>query len=492
LLYYNKTKKNQERQNSKMIIPVILAGGSGTRLWPLSRKHYPKQLIELINDNSMIQDTVLRLVGCNNMEQPVIICNDEYRFMVAEQMRKINIDPALIILEPVGKNTAAAIAVASIMIEKRYDDPVLLILPADHLIENIASFHEVIGLGNNAAQKGNLVTFGIVSKEPETGYGYIKKADCISDFTNIYHIDKFVEKPCLKDAKKYIDSGEYCWNSGMFMFKASTILQELKKYASDITETCQAAVTDGKEDLDFFRLDKNSFEKAPSDSIDYKVMEKTSSGVIIPCDIGWSDIGSFNALYRAQKSDENQNVINGDVLIDDVTNSYINAKNKLVAAVGVSNLIIVETKDAVLVTDQNMAQDVKKIVEKLKSNQRPEVVEHSKVYRPWGHYESIDISERFQVKRLTVYPGAKLSLQKHFHRAEHWTVVAGSAIITNGDKEMLLNEDQSTYIPIGVVHRIKNPGKIPLEIIEVQSGSYLGEDDIVRYDDVYGRGVLDV
>ncbi len=474
-----------------MIIPVILAGGSGTRLWPLSRKHYPKQLIELVNHNSMIQDTVIRLKNFHDMEQPVVICNDEYRFMIAEQMRKINIDPALIILEPVGRNTASAITIASLMLEEKYDNPILLILPADHLIENVVNFHDVIKLGNNAAKEGNLVTFGIIPKEPETGYGYIKKGDNVSAFSNVYKIDKFVEKPCFKNAKKYVDSGEYCWNSGMFMFKAATILEELNNFASDIVETCKMAVSKGKEDLDFFRLDKESFGKVPSDSIDYKVMEKTSKGVIIPCDIGWSDIGSFNALYKAQKSDENQNVLKGDVLLEDVSNSYINAKEKLVAAVGVKDLVIVETKDAVLVAHQDKAQDVKKIVEKLKNNQRPEVVVHSKVYRPWGHYETMDISERFQVKRLTVKPGAKLSLQKHYHRAEHWTVVAGSAIITNGDKEMLLNEDQSTYIPLGVVHRIKNPGKIPLEIIEVQSGSYLGEDDIVRYDDVYGRGELD-
>jgi len=343
-------------------------------------------------------------------------------------------------------------------------------------------------------KKGNLVTFGIIPQGPETGYGYIKQADSVPDFTNVFKIDKFVEKPVLKDAKKYVESGKYCWNSGMFMFKASTILEELKKYAPDIVKICKKAVEKGQEDLDFFRLDKESFEKVPSDSIDYKVMEKTSKGVMIPCDIGWSDIGSFNALYRAQQqqSDENQNVLNGDILLNNVKNCYINAKDKLVAVVGVQDLVIVETKDAVLVAHQDKTQDVKKIVEKLKKNQRQEVIVHSKVYRPWGHYETMDISERFQVKRLTVKPGARLSLQKHYHRAEHWTVVAGSAVITNGDKEMLLNEDQSTYIPIGVVHRIKNPGKIPLEIIEVQSGSYLGEDDIVRYDDVYGRGEPDV
>lgn len=475
-----------------MIIPVVLAGGSGTRLWPLSRKHYPKQLIELVNQYSMIQDTVLRLRGCDDMEQPVIICNDEYRFMIAEQMRKINIDPGLIILEPVGRNTASAITVASLMIHAKYDDPILLVLPADHIIENVTNFHEMIDLGSNAAKKGTLVTFGIIPQGPETGYGYIKQADSVSDFTNVFKIDKFVEKPVLKDAKKYVESGKYCWNSGMFMFKASTILEELNKYAPDIVKTCKKAVAKGQEDLDFFRLDKESFEKVPSDSIDYKVMEKTSKGVIIPCDIGWSDIGSFNALYRAQKSDENQNVLNGDILLNNVENCYINAKDKLVAVVGVQDLVIVETKDAVLVAHQDKTQDVKKIVEKLKKNQRQEIIVHSKVYRPWGYYETMDISERFQVKRLTVKPGARLSLQKHYHRAEHWTVVAGSAVITNGDKEMLLNEDQSTYIPIGVVHRIKNPGKIPLEIIEVQSGSYLGEDDIVRYDDVYGRGKPDV
>jgi mannose-1-phosphate guanylyltransferase len=470
-----------------MIIPVILAGGSGTRLWPLSRKHYPKQLIELVNKNSMIQDTVLRLAGCNEIEPPVIICNDEYRFMVAEQMRKIEIEPAMIVLEPVGRNTASAITIASLMIKEKYDDPVLLVLPADHLIENIADFHAMIQLGNDAAKKGDLVTFGIIPETPETGYGYIRKGDNRTGFPNVYKIDEFVEKPCLEDAEKYVNSGDYCWNSGMFMFKVSSIIEELNSFAGDIIETCQVAISKGKEDLDFFRLDKKSFEKVPSDSIDYKVMEKTSKGAIIPCNIGWSDIGSFSALYKAQKSDGNNNVLKGDVLLENVSNSYINANDKLVAAVGVDDLIVVETKDAVLVTQQNKSQDVKIIVEKLKNHQRSEVVEHSKVYRPWGHYETMDISERFQVKRLTVKPGAKLSLQKHYHRAEHWTVVAGSAIITNGDEEMLLNEDQSTYIPLGVVHRIKNPGKIDLEIIEVQSGSYLGEDDIVRFNDVYGR-----
>ncbi|MCK5098929.1 MAG: mannose-1-phosphate guanylyltransferase/mannose-6-phosphate isomerase, partial [Desulfobacteraceae bacterium] len=449
------------------------------RLWPLSRKHYPKQLIELVNKHSMIQDTAKRLADYHGMEPPIIICNDEYRFMIAEQMRKINIDPSLIILEPVGRNTSAAIAVASLMVKERYDDPVLLVLPADHLIENTSNFHDMINLGNNAASKDNLVTFGIIPKEAETGYGYIRKGDNIADSINVYKIDKFVEKPCFEDAKKYVESGEYCWNSGMFMFKASTILEELNNYAPDVVKICQTAVNKGKKDLDFFRLDKESFEKVPSDSIDYTVMEKTAKGVIIPCDIGWSDIGSFNALYKAQKSDSNQNVLKGDILLDDVSHCYINAKDKLVAAVGVQDLVIVETKDAVLVTHQDKSQDVKKIVQKLQDKQRQEVVVHSKVYRPWGHYETMDISDRFQVKRLTIKPGAKLSLQKHYHRAEHWTVVAGSAIITNGDQEILLKEDQSTYIPLGVVHRIKNPGKISLEIIEVQSGSYLGEDDIV-------------
>ncbi len=475
-----------------MIIPIILAGGSGTRLWPLSRQHYPKQLIDLINKNTMIQDTVLRLSGCDDIHPPVIICNDEYRFMVAEQMRKIDIDPCLIALEPVGKNTSAAIAIASIMTKEKYDDPILLVLPADHLIENIANFHKAIALGETAANNGNLVCFGIIPTKPETGYGYIKKGDKLPFLTNGLKIEKFVEKPCHKDAENYVNSGEYCWNSGMFMFKSSIILKELEKFVPEIVKPCRSAVNKGKNDLDFFRLDKESFIKVPSDSLDYSVMEKTSKGVIIPCDISWSDIGSFNALYKSQTSDKNKNVLHGDVLLDNVKNSYINAKDKLVAAVGVKDLIIVETKDAVLVTHQNNAQDVKKIVEKLQRNKRSEIIEHSKIYRPWGHYETMDLSDRFQVKKLTIKPGAKLSLQKHFHRAEHWTIVSGSALITNGDKEMFLNEDQSTYIPLGVMHRIKNPGRIPLEIIEVQSGSYLGEDDIVRYDDVYGRGEIDV
>ncbi len=477
-----------------MIIPVILAGGSGTRLWPLSRKHHPKQLIELMNNHTMIQETLLRLKDCNDIGEVVVICNDEYRFMVAEQMKMIDVNPGLIILEPVGKNTAPAIAAAAMMCKQKYGDVVLLVLPADHLIEKVKGFHNIITLGYGSALKDYLVMFGIIPDEPATGYGYIKTnppADYSRAHSNIHTISRFVEKPCLKDAEQYFNSGDYCWNSGMFMFKASRILKELENHAPDIVDLCQTAVDKGKEDLDFFRLDKESFNKITPDSIDYAVMEKTSRGVIIPCSIGWSDIGSFNALYRAQKHDSDHNVLNGDIMIHDVKNSYINAKEKLVAAVGVSDLIIVETKDAVLVTHQSKAQDIKKIVEKLQGSKRTEVILHSKVYRPWGHYETIDISERFQVKRLTVKPGAKLSLQKHYHRAEHWTVVAGSAIITNGDKEMLLNEDQSTYIPLGVKHRIKNPGRIPLEIIEVQSGSYLGEDDIVRYDDIYGRGEPD-
>ena len=470
-----------------MIIPVILAGGSGTRLWPLSRELYPKQLIELVNEHSMLQNTVLRLEGLENVLEPVVTCNEEHRFMTAEHLRHINVNPASIVLEPVGRNTAPAIAISALLVLERFSDPVMLVLPADHVITDTESFQMAVRNGHGQAQQGGLVTFGIVPRSPETGYGYIRKGELISKGKNAYSIDRFVEKPCRKDAERYTASGEYCWNSGMFMFKASAILGELETWAPDIVKHCRKAVEKGREDLDFFRLDRDDFAKTPSDSIDYKVMEKTAKGVMISCDIGWNDMGSFDALWQAGQMDENRNVIKGDVLAEDVSNSYISSENRLVAAVGLESHVIVETKDAVLVAARDKVQNVKALVEKLRETERPGAVTHSKVYRPWGAYETMDVEERFQVKRLTVKPGASLSLQKHYHRAEHWTVVSGTAFITRGDETMLLKEDQSTYIPLGVRHRLENPGKITLELIEVQSGAYLGEDDIVRYEDVYGR-----
>jgi mannose-1-phosphate guanylyltransferase/mannose-1-phosphate guanylyltransferase/mannose-6-phosphate isomerase len=470
-----------------MIIPVILAGGSGTRLWPLSRTLYPKQLIDIYNENTMLQNTVLRLEGIEMLDSPIIVCNEEHRFMTAEQLREIKIDPNAIILEPVGRNTAPAIALAALKAMENKKDPVLLVLPADHVIEKIADFHTAIQAGLGYAGKDNLITFGVIPDSPETGYGYIKKAQLLEEDTGACKVGKFVEKPDLDTARKYVNSGSYCWNSGMFMFKASTIIEELETHAPDIMTGCKKVIAEGVQDLDFFRVSLEDFKNIPSNSIDYAVMEKTSKSIVIPFDAGWSDLGSFDALWQTGKKDENLNVIKGDVLIHDVKESYINSESSLIAAIGIEKFVIVETKDAILVSPRDRVQDVKKIVKQLKDQNRDESITHRKVYRPWGSYETIDIEPRFQVKRISVKPGAKLSLQKHFHRAEHWTVVSGSAIITKGEKQMLLKEDESTYIPLGTMHRLENPGKIPLELIEVQSGSYLGEDDIVRFDDVYGR-----
>jgi len=470
-----------------MIIPIILAGGSGTRLWPLSRQLYPKQLIDIYNEDTMLQNTISRLEDLENSGSPIVICNEEHRFMTAEQLREISVEPQAIILEPVGRNTAPAIAIAALKAMEKNDDPILLILPADHVIEKIPEFHDAIYSGIEYAEQDNLITFGIVPDSPETGYGYIKMGELLKDNRGISKIQSFVEKPDFETAKKYLDSGSYTWNSGMFMFKASAIIDEFDNHAPEIMKSCRKAISAGTQDLDFFRLNLKDFQTIPSDSIDYAVMEKTSKGVVIPLDAGWNDMGSFDALWQTGEKDRDQNVIKGNVLTHDVKETYINSEKSLIAAVGLEKFVIVETKDAVFISPRDRVQDVKKIVKQLKDQKRSEAINHSKVYRPWGSYETMDIEPRFQVKRITVKPGAKLSLQKHFHRAEHWTVVSGSAVITKGEEQMLLKEDQSTYIPLGTMHRLENPGKIPLELIEVQSGSYLGEDDIVRYDDVYGR-----
>ncbi len=470
-----------------MIMPVILAGGAGTRLWPLSRELFPKQLIDLYNENTMLQNTMLRVEKLDDVAQPIVVCNEEHRFMTAEQLRVIGVNADEIILEPIGKNTAPAIAVAALKAIKRDDDPVLLVLPADHVVEKVDDFYQAVQSGLEYAEQGDLITFGIVPNSPETGYGYIKKGHILSEKTGIAKIEKFVEKPDADTAVKYVESGLFCWNSGMFMFKASSIIQELEIHTPEILRLCREVVEEGTKDLDFFRLGPEKFAEVPSDSIDYAVMEKTLKGVMIPLDVGWNDLGSFDALWQTGEKDENLNVFRGDVLAQDVKESFINSESRLVAAVGVEKFVIVETKDAVLVSPRERVQEVKKIVARLKAKARSESVSHSKVYRPWGNYETIDMAPRYQVKRITVKPGAKLSLQKHYHRAEHWTVVAGSAIVTKGEEEILLKEDESIYIPLGTMHRLENPGKIPLDLIEVQSGSYLGEDDIVRFEDVYGR-----
>ena len=470
-----------------MIVPVILAGGSGTRLWPLSRQLYPKQLIDIYDENTMVQNTVLRLEGIKDLLPPIIVCNEAHRFMTAEQIRKIQVEPSAILLEPVGRNTAPAIALAALKAMENGSDPILLVLPADHVIKEPEKFHAAIEQGCKYAQKDHLIAFGVIPDGPETGYGYIKKGQDLQTGSMAAKIEKFVEKPDLDTAKKYIESGLYCWNSGMFMFKASVIIKELEHLAPDILNPCKDVILSGKQDLDFFRLPLEGFKNIPSDSIDYAVMEKTSKGVVILFDAGWNDMGSFDALWMVGKKDENLNVLKGDVLTHDVKESYISSEHSLVTAVGIERFVIVETKDAILVSPRDRVQDVKKIVKQLKDNNRNEAITHRKNYRPWGNYETVDIEARFQVKRITVKPGAILSLQKHFHRAEHWVVVSGAALVTRGEEELLLKEDQSTYIPLGTLHRLENPGKIPLELIEVQTGSYLGEDDIVRYDDVYGR-----
>ena len=468
-----------------MIVPVILAGGSGTRLWPLSREFYPKQLINMYNQHTMLQNTVIRLDNTDGMDAPVIVCNDVHRFMTAEQLHQIDVTPRAIILEPAARNTAPAIALAAIQLRAQTLDPVMLVLPADHRINDVRAFHRGIQKGKTLADDGYLITFGIVPDTPETGYGYIQKGDSLDD--TVCRIQRFVEKPDLNTARSYLDSGEYCWNSGMFMFKASAILKELETHAPDMVKTCEKAVSQGRQDLDFFRVDPAVFDRVQADSIDYAVMEKTGCGVMVSLDAGWNDLGSFDALWQTEQKDTRANVIKGDVLIHDVNGSYINAQSRLVAVVGMDAVVVVETRDAVLVAPRDRVQDVKQIVNQLKSGSRSESDTHAKVYRPWGDYETIDQSLRYQVKRITVKPGAKLSLQKHFHRAEHWTVVSGTALVTRGKETLMLKEDQSTYIPLGTVHRLENPGKIPLELIEVQSGPYLGEDDIVRFDDVYGR-----
>jgi mannose-1-phosphate guanylyltransferase/mannose-6-phosphate isomerase len=475
-----------------MVIPVILAGGSGTRLWPLSRELYPKQLLPLVNEHTMLQGTIVRLSDMQNMAEPIVVCNEDHRFLVAEQLRRINVKPTSIILEPVGRNTAPAIAIAALNALSFDPDSVLLVLPADHHIRDVESFRDAVKTAVDLARADHLVTFGIVPDSPETGYGYIQKGKRMSSANDseALKISRFVEKPDQETAKGYVDSGEYFWNSGMFVFRASRVMEELEARTPKIIDACRKAYELGVSDLDFYRLDADAFSACPNDSIDYAVMEKTQKGAMVPLHAGWSDLGSWEALWEIGQKDARQNVTHGDVLMHDVEQCYIQATSRLVGAVGMRNHIIVETSDAVFVCPRDKAQEVKALVRQLKTEYRDEAVAHSRVYRPWGCYEGLNEGNRFQVKRITVKPGAVLSLQKHHHRAEHWVVVQGTALVTRGDETFLLREDESTYIPLGINHRLENPGKIPLELIEVQSGSYLGEDDIVRFEDIYGRQVL--
>ncbi|MCH8502322.1 MAG: mannose-1-phosphate guanylyltransferase/mannose-6-phosphate isomerase [Aliidiomarina sp.] len=466
-----------------MILPVIMAGGSGSRLWPLSRAAYPKQFLKLNGGGTMLQETVTRLQGME-VDAPMVICNEEHRFLAAEQLRQIKQLNNNIILEPAGRNTAPAIALAALCATRQGNDPLLLVLAADHVIKNQQAFQVAVRQAMSHAQSGKLVTFGIVPTGPETGYGYIERGASESE---AFQVARFVEKPDLATAEEYVNSGDFYWNSGMFMFRASRYLEELKAHRPDIYAACEKAIGDTSADLDFVRVDKDAFMACPEDSIDYAVMEKTKEAVVVPLDAGWSDVGSWSSLWDVSDKDTQGNVHHGDVMAHNSHNNYVFAETGLVATVGVDDVVVVQTKDAVLVTKKDQVQDVKRIVEELKAADRSEYKLHREVYRPWGKYDSVDAGDRYQVKRITVKPGEKLSIQMHHHRAEHWVVVSGSANITIDDETNLVTENESVYIPIGAVHSLENPGKIPLELIEVQVGPYLGEDDIVRFEDRYGR-----
>jgi mannose-1-phosphate guanylyltransferase/mannose-6-phosphate isomerase len=467
-----------------LLVPVILSGGAGTRLWPLSREMYPKQLLALTSKHTMLQDTALRLAGIAAAQPPIVVCNDAHRFTVAEQIRAWGLKAAAILLEPAGRNTAPAVALAALKAQTIDPEAIIVVAPADHVIRDARAFQAAAEVAAGLADHGKLVTFGIVAHAPETGYGYIRRGDGEGP---AYPVAQFIEKPPLDVATQFVASGDYFWNSGMFVFKAGRYLAELAAFAPDILDASRAAFDAARADLDFVRIDKAEFEKCRSESIDYAVMEKTRDAVVLPLDAGWSDVGSWSSLFDALPADEEGNVLQGDVLVHDTHDCYVHSTSRLVTAVGMDDHIIVETKDAVLVAPKERVQDVKELVALLKKSGRSESSLHREVFRPWGSYDSIDNGERFQVKRLTVKPGGVLSLQMHHHRAEHWIVVQGTARITCNEKTFLLSENESTYIPIGASHRIENPGKVALHIVEVQSGSYLGEDDIVRFEDNYGR-----
>ena len=467
------------------ITPVILSGGSGKRLWPLSRKEHPKQYLPLAGDNTMLQETILRLSGLDNLADPIIVCNADHRFLVAEQCQQIDIKNPTILLEPVGRNTAPAIAAAALQSLRDSDSSMLLVLSADHVIQDVDAFHDAINIASQQVQSGKLATFGIVPTNANTGYGYIKSSK--ESNNGAHKVEEFVEKPDLKTAESYLEQGNYLWNSGMFMFKDTTLINELTVHSLDIVNSVSDAVNNAEQDLDFIRLDKKAFESSPSDSIDYALMEKSDNVVVVPLDAQWNDIGSWSALYDIGTKDSNGNVIQGDVFIEETINTYIHANHHIVATIGVQDLVIVDTPNATLIATKDKVQEVKKIVEKLQEQGREESSCHRKVYRPWGWYDSIEVGKHFQVKRLHVNPGAKLSLQMHHQRAEHWVVVSGTATTINGEDTLTLKEGESTYIPVGTTHGLENKTNQPLEIIEVQSGTYLGEDDIVRFEDIYGR-----
>ncbi|MEZ8990156.1 mannose-1-phosphate guanylyltransferase/mannose-6-phosphate isomerase [Vibrio breoganii] len=467
-----------------MLLPVIMAGGSGSRLWPLSRTHYPKQFISLTSDDTMLQETIKRLDGIEH-KSPFLICNEEHRFVVAEQLRNNSIAHSGIVLEPVGRNTAPAIALAALQAVSDGDDPLLLVLAADHVIKNEVKFADAVEQAKMHAIDGKLVTFGIVPTGPETGYGYIKQGNSVG--STGYDVERFVEKPNLETAIEYVASEEYLWNSGMFLFKASRYLEELEAHRPDILEACKKSIAGCTADLDFIRLDEAAFKACPDDSVDYAVMEKTKDAVVVPLDAQWSDVGSFSSLWEVADKDQNGNVAHGDVITVGTHNSFIYSQSKLVSTVGVDDLVVVETKDAVLVAHKDKVQDVKSIVNELKKQNRNECKQHREVYRPWGSHDEIADGQRFHVKHLIVKPGESTATQMHYHRAEHWVVVQGTAKVLNGEKSYILSENESTYVAIGSPHKIENPGKVDLHLIEVRTGNYLEEDDIVRIEE-YGVG----
>jgi mannose-1-phosphate guanylyltransferase/mannose-6-phosphate isomerase len=468
------------------LFPVILSGGSGSRLWPLSREHYPKPLLPLTSERSLLQDTATRLDDLPGVGDAVYVCNEEHRFLVAEQVAALGKTPETIILEPEGRNTAPALTLAALYLSRSAPDSLMAVMPADHVITERVAFLEAVRKGSGPAGEGSLVTFGVVPDAPETGYGYIKR-NAELETGQAFSVARFVEKPDLETATRYVGEGDYYWNSGIFLMRTKRWLEEIGHFRPDILEACSTAMERGTEDSDFYRVNRPAFLGCPSDSIDYAVMEKTANAVVVPFSAGWSDVGAWSALWNVCPRNADGNVIQGDVIAEDTHNSLLFAQSRCLATVGIDDVIVVETADAVLVASMDRAQDVKGIVDVLKSRKRQECKVHRRVYRPWGAYEGIDSGARFQVKRLTVKPGASLSLQMHHHRAEHWVVVKGTARVTCGENVFNLHENESTYIPIGEKHRLENPGNIPLEIIEIQSGSYLGEDDIVRFEDVYDR-----
>lgn len=472
-------------QQDDSVIPVVLCGGSGTRLWPLSRTIHPKQLLPLFNDQTMLQNTLCRVQNVAEHISPIVICNQEYRFLVAEQLREVGRANVDIILEPEGRNTAPAVTVAALHLQRQNQDPILLVMPADHVIKNQDKLMEAVQTGVELAKKGYMVTFGINPNRPETGYGYLLKGEQLENSAG-FAVQRFVEKPSLEKARDYLASGNYCWNSGMFLFRASTFLKAMQEFAPDILQACEDSIADMKKDLDFYRLN-SEFLSTRSESIDYAVMEKAKNIAVVPLLTEWSDVGSWDVLWQISQKDEDGNVFRGQVFVDQVSNSYLRAEKRLLAVAGVSDLIVVETPDAILVSHKDSCQNVKALVSNLKDSQRDEVHAHDCVYRPWGYYESLNKSEHYQVKHIVVKPGAKLSLQLHQLRAEHWVIIKGTATVTRGEEEFELTANQSVYIPTGVKHRMANNTSEPLHFIEVQTGDYFGEDDIVRFEDVYGR-----